>query len=61
MFGKLLSTVVKTVTIPIDVIESTLDVGFGGDGSKESIDSADIPRPSTLRDAICDRIEEIDD
>ena len=61
MFGKLLSTVIKVATIPVDIVETTIDVVAGGDGSKRSIDQADIPRPSAIRDAICERIEEIDE
>lgn len=61
MFGNLISSVVKVVTLPVDVVESVVDLASGGDGSKESFDKSDLPRPSALRDAICDRIKEIDD
>lgn len=60
MIGKLLSTAIKVATIPIDSIDAALGALSGGDGSKESIDQADIPRPSAIRDAVCDRVEEID-
>lgn len=61
MFGKLLSDVVKVITLPIDVTEITLDVLTGGDGSKESFDQSGLPRPSEIRDKVCEKIEEIDD
>lgn len=58
MFGKLFSGVIKLVTLPVDVLESGLDVITGGDGSKESKESSDIPRLGELRDGICKGIED---
>jgi hypothetical protein len=59
MFGKLLSSAVKVVTLPVDVAESIADVACGGDGSKESKKSLDSP-VSEIRDAICEGLEDID-
>jgi len=58
MFGKLLSEIVKVATLPIDVVESGLDVLIGGDGSKDSKEASDMPRLGSLRDGICDGIED---
>ena len=60
MFGKLISTAIKVVTLPVDAVESALDLATGGDGSKQSKNQSDVPRLSQLRDAICDTAEEID-
>lgn len=51
MFGKLISNIIKVVTVPIDIAESAVDVVTGGDGSKESKNLSDMPRLSELRDA----------
>ena len=59
MIGKLLSGVVKVVTIPVDVAEIVLDVATGGDGSKQSRHDLDIS-PTKLRDDVCEALEEID-
>ena len=58
MFGKLISSAVKVVTLPVDILESGVDVACGGDGSKESKDQSDMPRLGTLRDGICKGIED---
>jgi hypothetical protein len=60
MFGNLLSGIVKIVTVPIDIVESVADVGLGGDGSKASKKSSDMPMLSDLRDAICEPLEDLD-
>jgi hypothetical protein len=60
MFGNLLSGIVKIVTVPIDIVESVADVALGGDGSKASKKSSDMPMLSDLRDAICEPLEDLD-
>lgn len=59
--GSALSAVVKVVTLPIDIAETTLDVVTGGDGSRRDLKRGDIPLVSTIRDAVCETIEDIDD
>ncbi|MFM2054303.1 MAG: hypothetical protein RL456_2340 [Pseudomonadota bacterium] len=61
MLGSLISTVIKTATLPIDMAESVMDVATGGDGSKESKQRSGVPRPSELRDAVCQAAEDLDD
>lgn len=65
MFGKLLSTVIKTVTLPVDAAAAGLDILAGGDGSKKSRTSDDAPNPAgmleKLRDRVAESAEEIDD
>lgn len=58
MFGKLISSVVKVVTLPIDIVESGVDVVCGGDGSKQSKNQSDMPRLGSLRDGLCKGIED---
>lgn len=64
MFGKLLGTAVRVVTLPVDAASATLYVVTGGDGSKESRHDdginpfADI---ENIRDAVADSAESIDD
>ena len=65
MIGKLLSTALKTVTLPIDALNITTDIMSGGDGSKASRANSDFPTPfSTLeeiRDALAQAAEDIDE
>ena len=58
MFGKLITGAIKLATLPIDVVESGLDIVTGGDGSKESKESSGVPRLGELRDGICKGIED---
>lgn len=58
MLGKLISGAIKVVTLPVDVIESGIDVATGGDGSKESKDDSDMPRLGNLRDGVCKGIKD---
>ena len=58
MLGKLISSVIEVVTLPIDIVESTIDVATGGDGSKESKGQSGMPRLGELRDAINKGIED---
>jgi creatinine amidohydrolase/Fe(II)-dependent formamide hydrolase-like protein len=60
MFGKLLSSAVKIVTCPIDIVESGFDVLCGGDGSKASKQKGDN-FISEIRDGICNGLEDLDD
>jgi hypothetical protein len=63
MIGKLLSTAIKTVTLPVDAANAALDVLAGGSGSKKSRNSAPTPLSlvEEIRDAACNAAEEIDD
>mgnify|MGYP000543852583 CR=1 FL=1 len=59
MIGKLLSSAVKIATIPVDAIESTIDVATGGDGSQLSRDGK-VDLLSKIRDGVCESLEDID-
>lgn len=65
MFGKLLSTVIKVVTLPVDAANVVGDIVTGGDGSKRSRNASDNCSPFALteqiRDKVADAAEEIDD
>lgn len=65
MFGSLLSSAIKVVTLPVDAANATLDVMCGGDGSKDSRNDPDCPNPlsviESIRDAVADAAEDIDD
>lgn len=64
MFGKLLSSAIKVVTLPVDAVNIAQDIAFGGSGSKHSRTQdnfnplGDIER---ARDKIAEAAEEIDD
>jgi hypothetical protein len=62
MFGQLISSGIKIVTLPIDATNAGLDVLAGGNGSKRS--RLDCPNPLSLaeeiRDAVADAAESID-
>ena len=60
MIGKLLSGALKIVTLPVDIVEIGMDMATGGDGSKQSRNSTDLPMVSNLRDKIADTLEDID-
>jgi len=55
MIGKLLSTVIKIATLPIDVAEIGMDVMTGDDGVRR--DKSDLPCLSNPRDAVCKYLE----
>jgi hypothetical protein len=59
MFGKLLSTVTKVASVPLDVAEIGLDVATGGNGDRKELRDA-LGLPSDIRDKICEHIEDID-
>ena len=63
MFGKLLGSAIRIVTLPIDAVNIGLDLATGGDGSKES--RTDFPSPTALaeqiRDKLAEAAEEIDE
>lgn len=59
MFGKIISSAIKIATCPIDIVESTLDVACGGDGSKKSKKQGCLPL-SEIRDNICQGLEDLD-
>ncbi len=61
MIGKILSTTVKLVTLPIDAASIAMDIAIGDDGSKHSR----TQNPGTgdlenLRDRITEALEDID-
>ena len=64
MFGKLLSTAIKVVTLPLDAANSAMDLACGGDGSKRSRMSdncnplSDLER---LRDNVAKAAKEVDE
>lgn len=60
MLGKLLGAAVKAITIPVDIVEIGADMVMGGDGSKQSRNSTDLPLVSNLRDKVVDALEDID-
>lgn len=64
MFGDFLSSVIKVVTLPVDVASAAVDVVFHeGDGSKLSRMLNDNPLTSIeeIRDAVADSAKEIDE
>lgn len=62
MFGKLLGTAIRVVTLPVDAVSATLDIVTGGDGSKKS--RTDDCNPfgiiENIRDRVAETAEEID-
>jgi len=62
MFGKLLSSAIKVVTLPLDAANAGMDMLCGGDGSKGSRNSHDSPLSAleTLRDEVTEAAEDID-
>lgn len=62
MFGKLLSTAIKVVTLPVDAASAGLDVLTGGDGSKRSRNDDCNPfgMIEQIRDRIAEAAEDID-
>ena len=64
MFGKLLGTVIKTVTLPVDAANAGMDLLCGGDGTKDSrCDGSGTPTEmlEELRDRVAEAAEAIDD
>lgn len=67
MFGKLLSSAIKIVTLPVDVVSAAADVATGGSGSKRSVRRMHNEAPNPLgfvekvRDAAAEAAEDIDD
>lgn len=59
--GRAISKGLKIITLPIDIAESAMDVLCGGDGSKESKGDNPTFIGSSLRDGICNGIEELDE
>ena len=57
MLGKLIATGIRVATLPIDILESGMDVLCGGDGSKESKHMGDNFL-SEIRDGVCEGIED---
>lgn len=62
MLGKLLSSAIKVVTLPLDAANAGMDMLCGGDGSKDSRNSYDSPLSAleTLRDEVTEAAEDID-
>jgi len=62
MFGNLLSTVIRTVTLPVDAVNASLDVLAGGDGAKEGrLDVPILGSIEQIRDAIAEAAEDMDE
>jgi len=63
MLGKLLSTAIKAVTLPIDAANAGIDIMCGGDGSKRSRTDESNPMAflEELRDRVAEAAEGIDD
>lgn len=66
MFGKLISSGIKIVTLPVDAASAAADLVTGGDGSKRSrTNTSDFPNPlgamEKLRDRVAEAAEDIDD
>jgi Fe-S oxidoreductase len=63
MIGRLLSTVIKVTTLPIDVANSAMDMMCGGSGSKRSRTQDDTPLAmlEKLRDQAAQTAEKIDE
>ena len=65
MFGKLISSAIKVVTLPVDAANAAMDVVTGGDGSKRSRNHPDNCNPLALaeqiRDSVAKAAEDIDD
>ena len=66
MFGKLLSSAIKIVTLPIDVANSAMDIATGGNGSKSSRtgyqnDGSPFAMVEKLRDNVADAAKDIDE
>lgn len=66
MFGKLLSSAIKIVTLPVDAAAAATDIVTGGDGSKRSRTSDGDVFPNVLgaaeelRDRVAEAAEDID-
>jgi hypothetical protein len=65
MFGKLISSVIKVATLPVDAASASLDIITGGTGSKRSRKGSEtFPNPFALieevRDRVCESAEAID-
>lgn len=62
MFGKLLSSVIKVATLPVDAVNSAVDIAGGGSGSKSSREQipllGDIEK---IRDRIADAAKDCDE
>lgn len=64
MIGKLISSTIKVVTLPIDTANAAADMMVGGDGSKLSRTRDEInplAMAEKLRDRVADSAEAIDD
>jgi hypothetical protein len=63
MFGKLLSSAIKVVTLPVDAAAAGFDILAGGDGTKSSrTDGANpVGMVEELRDRVAEAAEDIDD
>lgn len=57
--GKLLSSALKIVTLPVDIVEIGADMATGGNGDRRELKDA-FPCASSLRDKVAETIEKID-
>lgn len=64
MFGKLISSTIKVVTLPLDGLNAAQDIFYGGNGSKRArtdpLDLNPLGDLERLRDKIAEAAEDID-
>ena len=64
MFGKLISSAIKVVTLPVDAANAAMDIATGGTGDKSSRADENNPSPFSLaerlRDKVADAAKDID-
>jgi hypothetical protein len=64
MFGKLLSSAIKVVTLPVDAANAAMDIATGGDGSKASRTNdpcSPLADLENLRDRVADAAKDADE
>ena len=61
MFGKLLGTAIRAITLPVDIVNIGTDILVGGDGSKRSRTDGSSPfgMLEEIRDKVAEAAEEI--
>lgn len=62
MFGKLLGTAIRVVSLPVDAANAGMDMLTGGDGTKRSRNADDNPLAmlEQLRDRVAETAEDLD-
>ncbi len=64
MFGKLISSAIKIVTLPVDAANAATDIACGGDGSKKSRTNdpcSPLADLENLRDKVADAAKDADE